>query len=107
MQVSADAGLMPAETAVSVVLIINELVTNALKYAVLPEGGQIRVQLGRQGDGLWRLSVSDDGPGFPHGALSEASDHGLGLVRRLAGKIRAALDVETVGRGAAISVSFP
>jgi two-component sensor histidine kinase len=107
LEVSADAGFLPAETAATVVLIINELVTNSLKYAVLPEGGRIRVRLGRQDDELWRLSVSDDGPGIPEGALSKPSDHGLELVRRLAGKIRGALDVHTAERGAAVSVSFP
>ena len=107
LEVSSDAGSLPAETAATVVLIINELVTNSLKYAVLPKGGRIRVRLGRQEDRLWRLSVSDDGPGIPQGALSGRSDHGLDLVRRLAGKIRGALDVETAGCGAAVSVCFP
>jgi len=107
LEVSAEAGYLPADTAATLVLIINELVTNSLKYAVLPEGGRIRVRLGRQEDDLWRLSVSDDGPGFPEGALSRRSDHGLDLVRRLAGKIRGALDVQTAGHGAAVSVSFP
>jgi two-component sensor histidine kinase len=107
LEVSADAGYVPADTAATLVLIINELVTNSLKYAVLPEGGRIRIRLGRQHDDLWRLSVSDDGPGLPDSALSAPSDHGLDLVRRLAGKIRGALDVEPAGRGAAVSVCFP
>jgi two-component sensor histidine kinase len=108
LEVSSDAGYVPAETAATLVLIINELVTNSLKYAVLPDGGgRIRIRLGRQHDDLWRLSVSDDGPGLPDSALLAPSDHGLDLVRRLAGKIRGALDVEPAGRGAAVSVCFP
>lgn len=40
------------------------IVDNALRHA--PEGGHVRVRLGgASGDGSWRMTVEDDGPGVP------------------------------------------
>jgi two-component sensor histidine kinase len=102
-----DHAQMASETAVTLALIINELVTNAMKYAVTPGGaGEIKVRLKHQLDGAWRLLVSDDGPGLPPNALVESQGHGLDLVRLLVRKLSGNLKVETVIQGAAISVNF-
>jgi two-component sensor histidine kinase len=101
-----DPGQMSSETAITLALIINELVTNAMKYAVTDKGGAIRVQLKRLCDQAWRLMVSDDGPGLPPTALHSPNAHGLDLVRLLAQKLGGALRIEPVPQGAAISVTF-
>jgi len=73
-------------------LVINELITNSLKYA-FPKGrgGEIRVSLGKSEDEV-ELAVSDDGVGIP-ASLDLANSKTLGLhlvgnlVEQLGGKI--------------------
>ena len=52
------------DTAVSLGLIVNELLTNALKYA-FPAGqhGNVQIKLRKQADGILQLEVSDNGVG--------------------------------------------
>jgi PAS domain S-box-containing protein len=81
--------------AVPVGLILNELMSNALKYAY-PEGekGEIRIDLRRIGDRV-EFRVSDDGAGFPQD-LSEAEKETMGfvLVRMLTEQIEGTLLIE-------------
>ncbi len=73
----ADSGAIANDAAVPLSLILNELLTNAVKH-----GGQdrdrvaIKVALSIKDD-TWRLSVEDDGPGF---MFSEATKRSSGLV---------------------------
>ena len=61
-------------------LILNELVTNALKYAFPDERpGLVQVQFGKQGNTLC-LSVADDGVG----CMGESTGLGTKLVKLLA-----------------------
>jgi len=58
----------PISMAVPVGLIVNELLSNALKYAfVNRKEGTIEVGLGASEKGKIRLTVSDDGVGLPEG----------------------------------------
>ncbi|MBN1531283.1 MAG: PAS domain S-box protein [Spirochaetes bacterium] len=66
-------------------LIVNELLTNALKYA-FPGGrkGTVWIGLERRDDEIL-LSVSDDGAGLPAGfAIGESSGFGMLLVKTMA-----------------------
>jgi two-component system, sensor histidine kinase PdtaS len=85
-------------------LILNELVTNALKHA-FPEGrtGTVRVALRWAGPGLAELQVSDEGVGLPAGLEPRALGHGLVLA--LARRMGAEVDVRREG-GTAFSVRF-
>jgi len=66
---------VPADIAVKIGLVVNELATNALKYAFVGRGpGTIRVILRPAGTGGFTLRIADDGAGMP----SEPS-RGLGL----------------------------
>ena len=75
--VTAIYDLQPLEftidTAVPCGLVLNELLSNALKYAYpaqpegLGRGGEVRIGLQRLDDGRCELSVADDGPGLPEG----------------------------------------
>ncbi|HIG57284.1 MAG TPA: GAF domain-containing protein [Candidatus Latescibacteria bacterium] len=74
-------------------LLINELVTNALKHA-FPDGGAgtLRVGLRPRADGLVVLEIADDGVGFPAGLnFRETESMGLqiaiSLVKNLQGQI--------------------
>lgn len=79
---------MDSRRAVSLGIIVSELVTNAIKYAsVEPEGGTIDISLRKQNARI-RLCIADSGRGF-----AEGSGKGLGtllvdaLVKQLHGTI--------------------
>lgn len=81
--------------AVALGLIMNELLTNALKYAY-PAGtsGEIRLSLTENDHGL-ELRVSDDGPGLPPGLdVKKAGSLGLRIVDLLAGELEGELRFE-------------
>jgi PAS domain S-box-containing protein len=95
------------DQAVSVGLIINELVSNALKHA-FPDGqsGLVQVSLKRSQNGRCILSVRDTGTGLPPGFDTSQSDSlGLQLVQDLTQQLRGSMAITQDG-GAAFIVSF-
>lgn len=98
---------LPTEHGVSVALLVNELVMNALKHG-RPADRQpvINVSLGRVDGGQARLTIADNGPGM--GAASGQPPSGLGtrlismLVRQLNGQLR----IEDAD-GYAAHITFP
>ncbi|WP_420387099.1 histidine kinase dimerization/phosphoacceptor domain -containing protein [Roseivirga sp.] len=74
------------DTAIPLGLILNELISNAYKYAFTDqEPGEISVSIESLGEGKHQLTVSDTGLGLPEGFdFSKAKSLGLRLVRRLA-----------------------
>lgn len=62
--VHSDKVEVTSSSAVSVGLIVNELATNAFKYAFPDRGGTVKVSLSRQPFSL-ELIVEDDGVGCP------------------------------------------
>jgi len=81
MQVEESISL-PMTQAIPCGLIVNELVTNALKYAFPNRmAGEIRVGLVRAGEDKFVLSVTDNGIGLPEGLdLNNIPSLGLELV---------------------------
>jgi predicted ATPase/two-component sensor histidine kinase len=79
--------------AISCGLIVNELVSNALKHAFLPgRRGRIQVDLESGGAGRCVLRVGDDGVGLPATFDFERADSlGLQLVRTLAQQLSGTL----------------
>jgi two-component sensor histidine kinase len=72
------------EAAVPCGLIINELVTNALKYAFPGRTGEIRVEMQEEHEAHVVLIVSDNGVGFPKDLdFRETGSLGLKLVNSL------------------------
>lgn len=82
------------ETALPIGLIVNELVSNALKYAFPGGTGMLSVELTElTGAGTLTLRVADNGVGLVETGEKEGS-FGLSLVRSLAKKLQADLTVE-------------
>ena len=95
----ADVGLETDE-AVPCGLIINELVSNALKHA-FPDGreGVIGLKVWSRADGHLELQVSDTGVGFPPGlVLADSPSLGLKLVNTLVAQMGGTVRV-TQGAG--------
>ena len=89
-------------------MILNELLSNALKHA-FPDGrdGRVRIELSpKDSGGRVTLSVSDDGAGLPpEVGFRNAQTLGLRLVRSLVQQLRGEAEVGRSG-GTRISVSF-
>jgi two-component sensor histidine kinase/PAS domain-containing protein len=87
-------------------LILNELVSNALKHAFRGRnGGEVTVSLHSAKDGI-RLSVRDDGTGLPAGFdWKQTKSLGLRLVQMLAGQLHADVEVSS-DRGTEFTILF-
>jgi two-component sensor histidine kinase/CheY-like chemotaxis protein len=107
IELSADPISFPTDSAVTLGVILSELVTNACKYAYRSgQGGEVRVALRRVGDSSAQLSVEDDGVGFEAGD-PEGTGTGLRMLRALSRGLGAEVARSTLERGARIAVSFP
>ena len=81
------------DKAVSLGLIVNELVTNALKYAYPDRDGDIRVRFGRIGDAI-QLVVEDDGVGSVSGSAPKGSGLGTLIVNAMARSAKATVALD-------------
>ena len=98
---------MTIETSIPCGLILNELVSNALKHA-FPEGrgGEVNISMIKAGD-RFVLTVQDNGIGFPEAVdFKNSKSLGLELVNLLVGQMNGAITL-TVERGATFTVTFP
>ena len=95
------------DAAVPCGLIINELVSNSLKYA-FPDGreGEIRIELYEHSDGTARLMVADNGVGLKADVdWINARSLGLRLVRTLAEQLGAKIEVDS-STGMQVQLAF-
>jgi two-component sensor histidine kinase len=106
IEVDVSRGLLlPLDRAVPAGLIVNELVTNSLKYACDEAGGVIRVAFTADTDqGEAYLTVEDSGRGMES---PRASGLGLALVAAFAQQLGGTADREEVEKGTRTRVSFP
>ena len=93
--------------AVPVGLILNEAITNSIKYAY-PGGqhGVIHVYLLDQGEGKLLLRVSDEGQGLPSGFdKQKLSSFGMKLIETLAEQLEGTFDLTSDG-GTKVEIAF-
>ncbi len=91
IRLRADPARVKTDQAVALGLVVNELVTNAAKYAYPGQGGgEVRVDL-RKHDGTLTLTVEDDGVGLPEGA-PQGSGLGAVIVAAMARTARASIE---------------
>ena len=107
LKVEADAGTAVSREAVSIGLIVTELVMNALKHAfpaARPDAAIVVSYKVAETD--WKLTISDNGIGKPDVKASE-SKGGLGtsLIQALAKQLEAVVDVASDGHGTAVSLT--
>lgn len=103
---------LPIDQALPTGLILNELITNALKHAFRDaEHPRLVIEFGPDESGKRLiLTVADNGPGLPRDAFADSSASlGLTLVNALTRQIRGKLRVAPTdgSAGAKITVDFP
>jgi len=87
-------------------LIINEAVTNSIKYAFPDEKGIVFISLRHEGAGQFRLSIRDNGKGLPPDFnLKDQWSMGLSLISGLAGDLDGDLSI-TGENGTHIQIRF-
>ena len=89
-------------------LIVNELLTNALRHAFPSPAtkGTVSVRIRLIGDQNVELVVKDDGIGFPPGTdISTATTMGLAIVRTLVEQMRGTLEMDT-SHGTSCTIRF-
>lgn len=109
LEIETESALLDLSHASPIALILNELITNALKYGCPPEAGPGALRVGFVGEGQsYVLSVADEGPGLaPDAQPISPSTLGLRAVDALARQLGGRLEVERPARGAAFRVAFP
>jgi two-component system, chemotaxis family, CheB/CheR fusion protein len=109
LHIDVELGIaIDVDRAVLCGLIINELVTNALKHGIGADRHcKILIKLGQSGDDLLTLSVENNGRKLPPDFdLSNVRSMGLGLVTSAVGQIKGQLMVET-GAMTVFKINFP
>jgi two-component system, sensor histidine kinase PdtaS len=81
---SGSFGVVPAEVATGLVLVLTELVQNAIEHAFPGEASGLVEVIAERGRGRLEVTVRDDGIGLPSDFASEKADRlGLQIVRTL------------------------
>jgi two-component sensor histidine kinase/putative methionine-R-sulfoxide reductase with GAF domain len=105
VEVDAQPARVPIDRAVPAGLVVNELVTNSIKYAFGNGGGRIRVHfspISNSSEGC--VSVEDDGKGMP---IPPTKGLGLSLVEGFAQQIQGRVEFVKVETGSKTVLCFP
>ncbi|MEI2737735.1 MAG: sensor histidine kinase [Chitinophagaceae bacterium] len=94
IKASIDDLNLDVDTMIPLGLVINELVSNAFKYAFKEkQAGELEITLKENADKL-SLLVKDNGSGFPAGLdTKNTKSFGLRMIRAFAQKLKAKLDI--------------
>ncbi len=107
--VTADLGELASAKAVSIGLIVTELVINAIKHAFPSNrpGGTVTVNYESMQPG-WRLIVADNGTGRKDDATNSAPE-GLGtvIVKALVKQLGARMETKSAPTGLTVSIACP
>ncbi len=94
LRLVADPIRLPTDRAVSLGVIVTELVTNACKYAYPGSGGEVRVALTQVDEAVYLLAVEDDGCGMPAEVVPRGTGLGTRIIRSMAQSLHAAVEYE-------------
>lgn len=100
LTLAAEPIRLPTDRAVSLGVIVNELVSNACKYAYAPNAsGEIRIELSLDGDDFFVLAVEDDGCGIKGAAPAQGTGLGTRVIRAMAQSLQSAVEYDPAHSG--------
>jgi len=100
LKLAAEPIRLPTDRAVSLGVIVNELVSNACKYAYAPDkSGEIRIKLTSDRDNFFILAVEDDGCGLQKNASPRGTGLGTRVIRAMAQSLQSAVEYDSAHRG--------
>jgi two-component sensor histidine kinase len=105
----ADAALIGSDRAMTLALLVTELVTNAAKHGYAGGQGQVWTQVRQEGEGRLSIVVRDEGQGLPDGfqlASSASTSLGMKLITTLARSLGGTITARTEG-GAIFELTMP
>lgn len=107
-RISSDAILLDVAQAIPLGLILNEAVSNSMKYAFpVNRKGRIDVTFSKDGEGYCLLSISDNGVGFRNNCVpEETASLGMSLMKGLSEQLEASFNLKSSQEGVAIQVIF-
>ncbi|MGE0046356.1 MAG: sensor histidine kinase [Hyphomonadaceae bacterium] len=108
IKLDADPSIrIPTDRAISLGVIVSELITNAMKYAYRDgETGEVRVTLKAAGADDVTLTVADDGVGI--GAeKSGAKGLGMRIIAAMSDALKGVVDMGGAEKGARVAVTLP
>ena len=110
VRTEAESGIsIQTDRAISLALIVNELITNAVKYAYQGRSdGKIWIKIFRQGDGAFVTTVRDEGSGLP-ADFDPGKARGLGMriISLFAKGLNATISVMPRAPGTEFSLTIP
>jgi two-component sensor histidine kinase len=106
--VEAENAPLPASTAITFGILINELVSNACKYAYAKdEPGQVRIIFRTDGTDGYRLRVEDDGVGMGMSLTPAGTGLGSQIIRSMVHFLGAQLEQSSHGPGLCTEIHRP
>jgi signal transduction histidine kinase len=104
INVPNDPPKLPPAMAIALFRIVQEALTNVVRYA---KAKKVEIDLVQAGDTL-SLVISDDGIGIPEGAQNNRLSHGISGMRHRVRALRGEFSIHgTPGRGTMIEVTLP
>ena len=106
---AVDGIMVSTDRAISIALIVNELITNACKYAYKDQsGGRIWINVTRDGSEAFLISVRDEGAGLPSDFdLRKAKGLGMRIITAFANQVEATIVVRSLDPGTEFELSVP
>lgn len=108
ISVQTDAIHLDTDKAISLGVVVTELVTNAVKYAY-PEGrsGEVRISLGHAPEHRLQLVVEDDGCGLAEeGAAPRGTGLGQKVIAAMARSLNSRVEIDPRHQGVRATLSF-
>ncbi len=106
---AVDGITIKTDRAISIALIVNELITNAAKYAYNNDtGGKIWINVDRNSQDSFSITVRDEGAGLPADFdLKKATGLGMRIVTAFSKQVDATIEVRSLEPGTEFVLSAP